>query len=161
MEDHLKTRPSKKSFPQDVQIVLRERAIDKIKHAFFPNPDIEKIILIGSSVKGTFGEYEAPGFRGSLFSDFDFIFIVDDNYKIPEWLDKEPDGKPFPEENLNLAYRNKCFIEEKYDCEFFFIHKSSLKLDNFIELAEKAGIPLKTDSRIKHLVVYPKEQISL
>ncbi len=28
------------------------------------------VALIGSSVKGTFGEYEAPGFRGSLYSDF-------------------------------------------------------------------------------------------
>lgn len=144
----------KSSFPLNIQLELREKAIRKMKGDFLPSREIEKVILIGSSVKGTFGRYEAPGFRGSLFSDFDFIFIVADDYQVPEWLDKEPDGKPFPTESLNLAYRNKKLIDDKYDCEFFFIRKSSLKINDFQDLAEKAGIPMKEGSSIDHLVIY-------
>jgi hypothetical protein len=154
MEAHLTIRPLKRYFTAGVQSEIRDKAVIKVRATFLPNSQIEKILVIGSSVKGTFGQYEEPGFRGSLFSDFDFIFIVSDDYQIPTWLDIEPDGKPFPDENLNLAYRNKKFIDDKFDCEFFFIRKSSLKIPNFNELAEKAGIPITENSSIKHLVIY-------
>ena len=154
MEAYLKIRPLKSSFPLNVQLELREKAIKEVERVFLPSREIEKVILIGSSVKGTFGQYEAPGFRGSLFSDFDFIFIVTDNYRIPEWLNREPDGKPFPIESLNLAYRNKKLIDDKYDCEFFFVRKSSLKIKDFQDLAERAGIPMREGSSINHLVIY-------
>ncbi len=157
MEDHLKNRPDKKILPIDAQIALREMAINKIKECFLPNSKIKKIILIGSSVKGTFGGYEAPGFRGSLFSDFDFIFIVNDDYCIPDWLKKEPDGKPFPDNKLNLTFRQKKFIDNKYDCEIFFIRVKNANNVTIQELAEKAGIPLKKDSEIKHLTVYLRQ----
>ena len=101
----MEKRPKKTNFPAEEQIKLRDLAIEKIKSELLPNNKIIKIILIGSSIKGTFGKYEAPGFRESLYSDFDFIIFVENDYVIPKWLNKEPNAKPFPEKKLNLAYR--------------------------------------------------------
>lgn len=127
MEDYLKNRPQKKVLPKEEVERLRNKAIVKIKAKFLPDEKIIKILLIGSAVKNSFGKYEPPGFRGSLFSDFDFIIFVEDDYKIPQWLDKESEGKPFPDDNINLAYRNKKFVEKKYDTEIFFIRKSIMR----------------------------------
>ena len=156
MEKYLKNRPPKKAFRKEATDRLRNQAIDKIKLKLLPDEKIIKIILIGSSIKGTFGEYESPGFRNSLFSDFDFIVFVEDDYKIPLWLNREPDGKPFPDDNLNLAYRNKKFIENKYDAEVFFIKKSNMQDPKIQELGELAGIPMIANSKHKNLVIYLK-----
>ena len=157
MEEHLKKRPQKKVFPKVKIDSLRNQAIEKIKSKLLPDEKIIKIILIGSSLKNSFGEYEPPGFRGSLFSDFDFIVFIEDDFKIPKWLDKEPDGKPFPNNAMNLAYRNKKFIDNKYDIEVFFIRKSNMHDPKIQELGELAGIPMTQDSKHKHLVVYSKK----
>lgn len=125
-----------------------------MKSKLLPDEKIIKIILIGSSVKNTFGEYERPGFRGSLFSDFDFIVFVDDDYEIPEWLDREPDGKPFLDDSMNLAYRNKNFVEDKYDVEIFFIRKSNMQDPKIQELGELAGIPMTSESKHDHSIIY-------
>ncbi|MFQ5540743.1 MAG: hypothetical protein ACE5F4_00645 [Candidatus Paceibacteria bacterium] len=154
MEEHLKKRPQKKVFQKEKIDSLRNQAIEKIKSKLLPDEKIIKIILIGSSVKYSFGEYEPPGFRGSLFSDFDFIVFVKDDFEILEWLDREPDGKPFPDENMNLAYRNKRFVEDKYDVEVFFIRKSNAQDPEIQELGELAGIPMTSDSKHKHIIVY-------
>lgn len=156
MEKHLKQRPRKIVFPREKVNILRNQAINKIKSLLLPDNKIIKITLIGSSVKNTFGKYELPGFRGSLFSDFDFIVFVEDDYKIPKWLKKEPQGEPFPEDKLNLAYRNKKFIDQKYDVEMFFIRKSNLQDSQIQKLGEKAGIPMTTRSKHTHLVIYEK-----
>jgi len=150
----MKTRPNKKVFPSEEQIRLRDLAIEKIKSNLLPNNKIIKIILIGSSVRDNFGQYEAPGFRGNLFSDFDFIVFVENDYLIPNWLNKEPDGKPFPEEKLNLAYRNKGFIENKYDVEVFFIRKKSMNNSKIQALGEQAGISMSDTSKNKHIIIY-------
>ena len=76
MNDYAKTRPAKVTFSLQDQGYLRDRAIEKIKELLLPDEKILKIVLMGSSVKGTFGKYDSPGFRGSLFSDFDFIVFV-------------------------------------------------------------------------------------
>jgi len=149
-----KNRPSKKIFPEEEIQRLRNLAIEKIKLKFLPDDKIIKIILIGSAIKNTFGEYDPPGFRNSLFSDFDFIVFMEDNYQIPPWLDKEPDGKPFPDDNINLAYRQKKFIEDKYDIEVFFIKKSNMQDPKIQKLGELAGIPMTFNSQHKYLVVY-------
>ena len=156
MEDHLKKRPQKRIYQEDKIDNLRNEAIEKIKLHLLPDEKIIKIILIGSSVKNTFGEYDPPGFRGSLFSDFDFIIIVEDDYQIPEWLDREPDGKPFSDDSLNLAYRNAKYVDDKYDIEVFFVKRSSLQDHDVLRAGEKAGIPMTPESTIKHLVVYSK-----
>lgn len=153
-ENHLKSRPAKKLFTIRLQERLRNEAIDKIKSKLLPNDKIIKIILIGSSIKGCFGKYEKPGFRGSLYSDFDFIIFVEDNYEIPKWLKKEPTGKPFPDDKLNLAYRNKKVIDNKYDMEVFFIRRKSMENVKIQKLGELAGIPMKEGSKHKNLVVY-------
>ncbi len=157
MEEHLKKRPQKKVFQKDEIASLRNQAIEKIKSKLLPDEKIIKIILIGSSVKNSFGDYEPPGFRGSLFSDFDFIVFVEDDFEIPKWLDKEPTGKPFPNDELNLAYRQKKFVENKYDVEVFFIRKSNMQDSKIQELGELAGIPMTSDSKHKYLIVYSKE----
>jgi len=157
MEEHLKKRSPKKVFPKKEIDSLRNQAIEKIKSKLLPDEKIIKIILIGSSVKGSFGEYEPPGFRGSLFSDFDFIIFVEDNFEIPKWLDREPDGKPFPDDSMNLAYRNKRFIEEKYDAEVFFIKKSNAQDSQIQKLGELAGIPMTSKSKHNNLVVYSRD----
>lgn len=156
MEENLKKRPRKKIFQKDKIDSLRNQAIEKIKSKLLPDEKIIKIILIGSSVKYSFGEYEQPGFRGSLFSDFDFIVFVEDDFEIPKWLNREPAGKPFPDEGMNLAYRNKKFIETKYDVEVFFIRKTNMRDSKIQELGELAGIPMNSDSKHKHLIVYSK-----
>ncbi len=160
MEKHLKTRPKKKAFPLKKQTEIRKKAIKEIEKRLLPDSKIIKIVLMGSSVKGTFGEYEPPGFRNSLFSDFDFIIFVKDDYTIPNWLRREPSGKPFSKDELNLAYRNPKIIDEKYDFEMFFIRESSLRDPKIVKEAEEAGIPISNKSSNKHLVIYPKEMKS-
>ncbi|MDO8584335.1 MAG: hypothetical protein Q7R83_04110 [bacterium] len=154
MEPHLPLRPSKRIFEIPEQERLRKIAIEKIKELLFPNKKILKIILIGSSVKGTFGKYEEPGFRGSLFSDFDFIVFVKDSYEIPDSLEREPNGKPFEDEGLNLAYRKRKWIEETYDAEIFFIRESSIRIQNVQLFAEQAGIPLNIQSQNPFFLIY-------
>lgn len=154
MEEHFKNRPSKKVFSLDLQSSLKEKAIKKIKSKLLSDDQIIKIILIGSSIKGVFGEYEPPGFRGSLFSDFDFIVFAKDQYVIPAWLTREPDGKPFPDDKLNLAYREKNFIDNKYDAEIFFIRESNMNNLEIQELGEEAGIPMTNKTKHKYIEVY-------
>ena len=150
-------KPNKiKIFPVEVIENLRTKAIDFIKAKFLPDEKIIKIVLVGSSVKESFGEYEPPGVRGSLFSDFDFIIFVEDDYIIPDWLDKEPTGKPFPDDKLNLAYRNKNLVEEKYDIEIFFIRRKNMDNPEIKTYGEQAGIPMTLDSKHKHIIVYEK-----
>jgi hypothetical protein len=157
MEEHLKNRPDKKIFSGGVVDSLRNSAIEEIKSRFLPDDKIIKIILIGSSVKeNSFGEYEPPGFRGSLYSDFDFIIFVEDNYIIPDWLEKGPTGKPFPEDVLNLAFRNKRMIDKKYDIEVFFIRRKSMENPEIQKLGELAGIPMAAESKHKKVVIYSK-----
>ncbi len=156
MNEHLKKRPQKKVFQKEKIDAIRDQAIDEIKSKLLPNDKIIKIILIGSSVTNSFGEYEPPGFRGSLFSDFDFIIFVEDDYEIPEWLDRELDGKPFSDDSINLAYRNKKFIDEKYDVEVFFLRRSSFTNSDIQKQAELAGLPMTSETKHKHMIIYEK-----
>jgi hypothetical protein len=154
MEPHLQSRPKKTPLSIDEQERIRAIAIEKIQALLLPNEGVKKIVLIGSSVKGVFGSYEAPGFRGSPFSDFDFIVFVNNTYKIPSFLEREPNGKPFEDEGLNLAYRIKHFVNDTYDAEVFFIREASLKQDNVCEFAEQAGIPMDEQSKNPFITVY-------
>lgn len=156
MEEHLKKRPHKMVFQKEEIDRPRNQAVEKIKSKFLPDKKIIKIILIGSSIKDSFGEYDPPGFRGSLFSDFDFIIFVEDDFEIPKWLDRELDGKPFPDDSLNLAYRNKKFIDEKYDVEIFFLRRTNFENPIVQKQGELAGIPMTSDTTHKNLVVYDK-----
>jgi hypothetical protein len=156
MEKYLKKRPKKKVFPKKKIDSLRDQAIKKIKSKLLPDEKIIKIILIGSSIKNSFGQYEPPGFRGSLFSDFDFIIFVEDNFAIPNWIEREPNGKPFPDESLNLAYRNKKFIRNKYDIEIFFIRETDAQDSKIQKLGELAGIPMTAHTKHKYLTIYSK-----
>ena len=157
MEKLLISRPSKKPLPQEEQLRLRSIAVTAIKGLLLPNPDILKIVLIGSSVKATFGQYDPPGFRGSLFSDFDFIVYVKDDYLIPSSLEQEPDGKPFADAELNLAYRVKNFVEGTFDAEIFFVREGSLQNEQICTEGERAGIPMNNDSQHAHLVIFTHE----
>ena len=157
MEEHLEKRPPKRTFSAEEIDRLRSQATGKIKSKLLPNDKIIKILLIGSSVKNSFGKYAPPGFRGSLFSDFDFIVFVEDDYEIPQWLDKDPNGKPFPNGKLNLAYRKNKFVENKYDIEVFFIRRKNMANVKIQELGEKAGIPMTSNSNHKYLVAYSKD----
>ena len=152
----MEKRPPKTIFPTEKIDNLRIKAIEKVKSKLLPDEKIIKIVLIGSSVKNSFGKYEPPGFRGSLFSDFDFIVFVEDDYMIPQWLDREPNGKPFPNDELNLAYRNKKFVEDKYDVEIFFIKESNMNNTEIQVLAEQAGIAMSDASKNKHIIIYSK-----
>lgn len=156
MEPHLLTRPPKIPFPLAEQERLRVAALVAIKNLLLPNIGIFKIVLIGSSVKGSFGEYESPGFRGSLFSDFDFIVFVSDDYVISSALEREVSAKPFPDDALNLAYRIKKFVENKFDAEIFFIREQSLAISSFRETAEMVGIPLSVHSIHPNVIVYER-----
>ena len=108
-------------------------------------------------MKNNFGEYEPPGFRGSLYSDFDFIVFVEDDYVIPKWLNREPSGKPFSCDEMNLAYRNKNFIDDTYDVEIFFIRRKNMYNKKIQQEGELAGIPMAAKSENKHIVVYSKK----
>lgn len=147
-------RPHKTPFPQAEQDRLREKAIEKIMRELLPSNGILKIVLIGSSLKGDFGTYEPPGFRGSIYSDFDFIVFVTDDYHIPDWLRREPDGKPFPDDQYNLAYRNHKWLDDLYDVEVFFIRESKARDEEFQQFGEKAGIPMTKNSPHAHVVVF-------
>ena len=153
MEAHLLSRPQKRVYSQEKTGELRDEAVSVVLASLLPNDQIEKIILIGSSIKGGFGEYKPPGFRGSLYSDFDFIVFVEDGYEIPEWLEFEPAGKPFSEDSLNHAYRSRKFIREVYDIEVFFIFTTTLN-DSVVKEAEAAGIPMSSNSKHPHLIVF-------
>ncbi len=156
MEPHLISRPTKTPFILSEQVRLRGLAIQAIKELLLPNEDIIKIILIGSSVKGTFGRYDPPGFRGSLYSDFDFIVFVRDGYVIPTCLKREINGRPFQDEKYDLAYRKERIVEEKYDCEIFFVREGTMGEADVVERGETAGIPMQeATTRNKFIVVYP------
>ena len=120
-----------------------------------PNNGINKILLIGSSVKGSFGKYDPPGFRGSLFSDFDFIVFVGDEYVIPSQFIREPEGKPFDNKELDLSYRIKSFLRGIYYAEAFFIRKSSLDDQKIQDLGEAADIPFGENSKNQNIQIYP------
>jgi hypothetical protein len=152
----MKIRPKKKIYPPNEINRLRNLAIEKIKCKLLPDEKIIKICLIGSSIKNDFGQYEPPGFRGSLYSDFDFIIFIEDDYDIPIWLEKEPNGKPFSDDKINLAYRNRNFIDNKYDVEVFFIRKQSISDKNIQKEGELAGIPMTSKSTNNHLVIFYK-----
>jgi len=154
MENHLGNRPHKAPFPLKTQIALREDVIEKVKLKFLPDDRIIKILLIGSSVKASFGKYAPPGFRGSLYSDFDFIFFVEDDYAIPQWLAKDPLGKPFHDKGLDLAYKIKKFIDEKYNAEIFFVRRATMENPMLQKDGELAGIPMTNKSKQKHLIIY-------
>jgi len=151
-------RPEKKTYSAETTRLLRNRAVKKIKSIFLPDDKVIKIFLIGSSVKGHFGEYESPGFRGSLYSDFDFIIFVEDSYQISICLKKQPDAKPFPKDDLNLSYRIKNFVDNKYDAEIFFVRRSTMENTEIERMAEKPGceIPFSEKSRWKHIVIYSR-----
>ncbi|MFA5992073.1 MAG: hypothetical protein WC796_00010 [Candidatus Pacearchaeota archaeon] len=159
MEDHLKKRPKKDIFSKKIVKSLRTKAIKKLKSKFLPDANIIKIVLIGSSVKNCFGRYKSPGFRGSLYSDFDFIIFVKDNYKIPKWLRKEPTGRPFPNNRLNLAYRNKRFIDRKYDLEVFFIREKVMNNKKIQKLGEKVGIPMVKSTKHKQQIIFESSSL--
>lgn len=154
MEPHLRARPSKTIFDIAEQKRLRNLAFQKIQDVLLPDENIRKILLIGSSVKGTFGRYEEPGFRGSLFSDFDFIVFVTDGYVIPDFLERELRGKPFKDEKMNLAYRQRKFVEDTYDAEIFFVREASVNDRNLKYQGESAGIPMGEGSQNPYMVVY-------
>jgi hypothetical protein len=154
MEPQKGKKPHKRPFSQVKVDLLRERAIHKIKSKLLPDPRIIRILIMGSSVRGDFGKYEKPGFRGSRYSDFDFIVFVDDGYKIPAWPEEEPGAKPFRDSNLNLAFRQRRFVEGKYDAEIFFIRRKSMEDQDILEEGERAGIPMTSDSRHMHIIVY-------
>lgn len=121
-----------------------------------PDEKVLKIYLIGSSIKGDFGEYKPPGFRGSLYSDFDFIVFVEDDFIIPEHMDRESDARPFPDNDLNLAYRIRRFVAGTYDAEVFFVQRSTMNNAAIAALAEAEGceIPFSEQSRWPFVVVY-------
>ncbi len=157
MEKHLKKRPKKVPLPQAEQDALREKAAKKIQEELLPDEHIFKIILIGSSVKGAFGIYEPPGFRGSIYSDFDFIVFVEDDYEIPQWLKRELDGRPFPDEHHNLAYRQMKWLDGTYDAEIFLIRRSTWESLPLQELGEAAGIPMTDESQHSQQVIYARQ----
>lgn len=157
MEEYSKNRPHKRVISKKEIELLRNKAIDEIKSRLLPDDQIVKIVLIGSSIKNSFGAYDPPGFRGSLYSDFDFIVFVEDGYEIPKWLKREPDGKPFSDNSINLAFRNKKVIDDKYDVEIFFLRRSSFSDMTIQEEGELAGIPMTSNTKQKNLVVYDKE----
>lgn len=150
----MKERPRKELYSSQETELLRKKAIEKVISKLLPSEKIIKIYLIGSSVKNDFGRYESPGFRGSLYSDFDFIVFVEDDYQIPQWLNRESSGKPFTCDEMNLAYRNKNFIDDTYDVEIFFIRRKNMCDKKIQEEGEMAGIPMTPESKNQHLVVY-------
>ena len=158
VEDFSSERPNKRIFNKERIDNLRNKAIKRIKSKLLPNDGIIKIVLIGSSIKDSFGKYSAPGFRGSLFSDFDFIVFVEDNFEIPKWLKKGKEGKLFSDDSLNLAYRNKRFLNNKYDFELFFIRKTNFQNPRIKKVGEECGIPMTPNSKHKNLVIYFKEK---
>jgi predicted nucleotidyltransferase len=157
MSPSYRPRPEKKSFSLPEQERLRTLAVQEIYRLLLPDEDIIKIILIGSSVKGTFGEYAPPGFLGHLFSDFDFIVFVKDNYDVPAGLEREPDGRPFENEALDHAYRVSKIVEGRYDVEVFFVYESSLLDGATLEKGEEAGLPMGVaTTKNPFLQVYPR-----
>jgi predicted nucleotidyltransferase len=153
----VQTRPKKECYSPEKIAILRKKAIENVLSIFLPDEKIIRIYLIGSSVKNNFGKYEQPGFRGSLYSDFDFIVFVEDTYEIPKLLRREPTGKPFSKDEMNLAYRNKNFVDNTYDVEIFFIRRKNMYDKKIKEEGELAGIPMTPESKNKHMLIYSKK----
>lgn len=151
-------RPQKTVFGQKFQDELKQKAIQKIKEKFLPDEKIIKIVLIGSIAKGTFGKYEPPGFRGSLYSDFDFIIFTKDDYQIPSLLEREWNGRPFTDDALNLAYRSRKFVDDTYDAEIFFIRRKNMDNKDVQKQAEEAGIAMSSKSNHPHIEVFAKDK---
>ena len=160
MEDYKKARPKKAIFSLTEQARLRSLAVQRLKDLLLPDDSILGIVLIGSSVKGEFGKYDPPGFRGSMYSDFDFIIFVKDDYEVPSDLIPEPDGKPFKESELNLAYRIRNFVENKYDAEIFFVRESTVGDPLLCAEGERAGIPVSKANSTMKIIFYTPDNSS-
>jgi len=55
-----------------------------------------------------------------------------------------------------LAYRNKNFVDDKYDAEIFFIREANMHKQDIIEEGEGAGIPMTENSKHKYIIIYSK-----
>jgi len=57
---------------------------------------------------------------------------------------------------MNLAYRNKKFVDKKYDIEVFFLKRTNFENPIIQEQGELAGIPMTSNTMHKNFAVYDK-----
>ena len=82
----MEKRPRKTIFSKSEQRKIFEKAKNFVLNDLLPNSKINKILMFGSLVEGTFGKYEKP-FKNRIFSDVDILIFVEDNFKIPSnWI---------------------------------------------------------------------------
>ena len=90
----MKERPKKIVLSKSEQKKIFEKVKKFVLKDLLPNPKINKILMFGSLVKGTFGKYEKP-FKKRIYSDVDILLFVEDDFKVPKHWKEHFIGKIF------------------------------------------------------------------
>jgi len=142
-------RPRKNVFPIKIQNEIHKRAKEFVLKDLLPNPKINRMIIIGSSVKKKFGKYEKQ-FKNRIYSDIDVIVFVEDSFKPSKKWKKHFFCK------LYNVYEIKR-LEKKYLIHYAFTKKSIYTKKKYQKEAEKYGIALALKkSKHKYITWYEK-----
>lgn len=147
MEEYMKERPPKTILPKLEQKKISKRVKRFVLNDLLPNPKINKIIMLGSLVKGTFGRYDKP-FKNRIYSDVDFLLLVENNFKIPKLWKKHYMGKMY-------QVYNRTKLGGKILIQYAVCRKNSYQNKKHQTEAEEWGIPLLLGkSKHKFKVIY-------
>jgi predicted nucleotidyltransferase len=147
MEEHIKERPKKSILPEDEQKEILEKVKEFVLDDLLPNPKINKIILFGSLVKGTFGKYEKT-YKNRIYSDIDILVMVEDDFEVQdEWKSHFSCG-------LYDVY-NVHELDGKIPIQYLVCTKKSYEKEENQEEAEKWGVPLLLNkSKHNYIILY-------
>jgi predicted nucleotidyltransferase len=107
MKVYMEERPRKNFFSKSEKRKIFKKAKKFVLKDLLPNSKINRIIIFGSLVRGTFGKYEKP-FKHRLYSDVDFLILVENDFKIPKkW-------KPYFSCKLYDVFNRKK-LDKKYE----------------------------------------------
>ena len=133
--------------PKSEQRKILKKAKDFILKDLLPNDKINKIIVLGSIVKGTFGRYE-KAFKKRRYSDIDVLLLVENDFKVPKrW-------KTHLKSHLYNVYDIRK-LDNKVLIQYIVCKKRSYQNKKHQKEAEKWGVPLLLKkSKHKFIVLY-------
>jgi len=149
MEEYMKERPRKTIFSKSEQKKIFEKVKNFVLNDLLPNPKINKIIMFGSLVKGTFGKYEKP-FKHRMYSDIDILLLVENNFRVPKKWKLHISCKLYKVFNITK-------LDRKILIQYMVCRKKSYTNKKHQKEAEKWGAPLLlAKSKHKYVVIYDK-----
>ncbi len=146
----MKERPKKIVLSKSEQKKIFEKVKKFVLKDLLPNPKINKILMFGSLVKGTFGKYEKP-FKKRIYSDVDILLFVEDDFKVPKHWKEHFIGKIF-------QVYNRIKLDKKILIQYLVCKRSNYQNKKYQKIAENWGVPfLLKKSKHKYIVLYEKK----